>query len=399
MRSQIDLGLCPGSGRPEVLTAAVGRFSRVGRVGRVLGPEVDKLRIGRALLGLRRDEAAVGAWSPLVRRAVYLRIWGEAADVLGAVVEPLGPDFLMVRRGENRTVVRYHEVMLDSAVHLALALDKGIVQNLLTAAGLPVSPHTVIHADDVDAGIAFMVDARSPVVVKPLGASGGRGVTCGVDTAERFRRAVVWARRWDSHLIVERQAEGDEIRLLFLDGDLLGILRRRPTRLEGDGVSTISGLVAAENRRRGAADGALGTSAVGITLDSLFTLERQGFRLRSTPARGASIQMCSTTNQSGAADSEMLTRADVSPLLVVQAAKAVASVGLRLASVEIVTPDPSRSLCSSGGVVLEVNGTPGLHYHYLVRDPAHADRVAIPILALLLDGSSRARESLPREKP
>jgi cyanophycin synthetase len=367
-----------------MLTAALTHFSRLGRLGRVIGPEVDMLRVGPQLLALRRDAAAVEAWSAKVRRNVYRRIWSEAADVVGAELEPLGPDFLVLRREQRRTVVRYHEVMLDNAVHLALALEKGIVHGLLTDAGIPVSRYTVIDADDTAGGVAFMKSLGGPVVVKPLNASGGRGVTCGVDTVERFRRAVVWARRWDRRLIIERQAQGQEIRFLFLSGRLLGILRRRPTRLIGDGSSTISELIAAENRRRGSADGELGTSEVGVTLDSLFTLERQGLSLRSVPAEGASVPLCSTANQSGAADSETLSRTEIAPELIAEAKGAVEAVGLTLASVEVITSDPTSALRSSGGVVLEVNGTPGLHYHYLVRDPAQADRVAIPILAKLL---------------
>ena len=357
------------------------------------------LRVGPALLSLRRDTAAVETWSENVRRNVYRRIWSEAADTLGAELEPLGPDFMVLRRGTRHTVVRYHEVMLDNAVRLALALEKGVVHKLLTDADVPVSPHAVIDAADLDAGIDFMTSLGAPVVVKPLTASGGRGVTCGVDSAERFRRAVVWARRWDSQLIVERQAQGEEIRLLFLDGDLLGILRRHPTRLTGDGTSTICELIAAENRRRGAADGRLGTSEVGVTLDSLFTLERERLSLRSVPARGRIVRICSTTNQCGAADSETLRQRDVAPELIAEARSAVQAVGLRLASVEVITPDPARSLRASGGVVLEVNGTPGLHYHYLVRDSANADAVAIPILAKLLGNDSLDDEPRAIDRP
>jgi cyanophycin synthetase len=59
-------------------------------------------------------------------------------------------------------------------------------------------------------------------------------------------------------------------------------------------------------------------------------------------------------------------------------------VGLRLAGVDVITPDASRPLEEAGGVVAEVNGTPGIHHHYHVADPANATRVAIPILGKVL---------------
>ena len=55
-----------------------------------------------------------------------------------------------------------------------------------------------------------------------------------------------------------------------------------------------------------------------------------------------------------------------------------------MAGVDLVTADLSRPLAESGGAILEVNGTPGLHYHYEVADRPSATHVAIPILRALL---------------
>ena len=363
---------------------ALTRLSGMGRLGRVVGPEVDLWRSGPVVLDIRRDASAVNDWSRGVRRRVYRRIWGEAAERLGAELEELGSEFTKLSRGKVSTIAHYHEVMLDTGVHLLLALDKGIVHGLLGDCGLPVSRHVIIDANEPARGLDFVAATPGPCVVKPLNASGGRGVTCGIDSVETFERAVVWARRWDSQLIVEQQAAGEEIRLLFLDGHLLGVLRRTPTQLLADGTSTVMELVEAENARRGHADGNLGMSDVSIDLDSLLTLERAGLNLRSVPSAGTSVAISSTANQSGAENTERVPHEMIAPELIEDARTAVAAIGLRLGSVEVITPDPSRSLRSAAGVILEVNGTPGLHYHYLVRDPAEADRVAVPILATLL---------------
>ena len=40
-------------------------------------------------------------------------------------------------------------------------------------------------------------------------------------------------------------------------------------------------------------------------------------------------------------------------------------------------------------MILEVNATPGLHYHYETRNPERAVPVLIPILRTLLDESGR----------
>ena len=67
---------------------------------------------------------------------------------------------------------------------------------------------------------------------------------------------------------------------------------------------------------------------------------------------------------------------------------AARAVGVRLAGVDLITPDASLPLDAAGGVILEVNATPGLQYHYEVRDPVRATPVMAPILEALLGGTA-----------
>jgi D-alanine-D-alanine ligase-like ATP-grasp enzyme len=104
----------------------------------------------------------------------------------------------------------------------------------------------------------------------------------------------------------------------------------------------------------------------------------------------------SAINQNGAADNETVPLSALCPEIVRSCADAVAAVGTRLGGVEVLTPDPSRALSDAGGAILEVNGTPGLHYHYLVRDPDQATDVAVPVLETLLAEANRLEEGAPR---
>ncbi len=89
------------------------------------------------------------------------------------------------------------------------------------------------------------------------------------------------------------------------------------------------------------------------------------------------------TNSSGIARCETYT-GPIEDGVLAEARAAAQAVGLALAGVDVITPDPTRPLREVGGVVNEVNGRPGLHHHYLVADPERAPRVAIPILERLL---------------
>jgi D-alanine-D-alanine ligase-like ATP-grasp enzyme len=372
-----------------MVAAGVRILHKAGKPGRVLAPTADLLQAAgwRSWREQQRARRHAASWTPEVRRAVYHHLWTDAARHHGAEVGQLSGDFLLIRRGSRSTLVWYHTVMLDYGVSLVLASDKVATHRLLADVGVPSAAHVHCDVDDLAAAAGFLaeLDGR-PVVVKPAAStSGGEGVTCGVRNLAELERARSWAGRWDRRLLVEEQALGEELRFLYLDGELLDVLRRRPPSVVGDGTSTVSELVTVENARREAAGGWAGTPFLSVDLDCVLTLERDGLTLGSVPLAGRAVQVKTAANENNASENETVRPEELSPELLRDAAAAAAASGLRLAGVEIITPDQTRGLRAAGGLVVEVNGTPGLHYHYLVARPEAAVPVARPLLAVLLD--------------
>ncbi|MDQ1465763.1 MAG: hypothetical protein QOH10_178 [Actinomycetota bacterium] len=335
----------------------------------------------RALLAHRRDAHLTQRLGNERVDGVYRRIWADAADEIGATVSEIGDSFLAIERPPARTVVYRHHVMLDDDVSLKLVLHKVTVHRMFAEAGLPIAEHLEIPYNKPR--LAFGLLAGGPCVVKPAsGTAGGLGVTCGVHNADALVRACVRASRSGKRVLVERQALGDEYRLLFLDGRLLDVIRRVPPRVEGDGHSTIGELILNENRLRRESVGQHGLPHIHVDLDCVLTLERQDLSLSSVPKVGQLVVVKSAANENGPADNETVT--DVAPALVNAATRAATVSGLRLAGVELVKTD-------AGCVILEVNGTPGLHYHYQVADRDRAAQVAVPILEQLLSEAESSR--------
>jgi cyanophycin synthetase len=183
-------------------------------------------------------------------------------------------------------------------------------------------------------------------------------------------------------LIVERQAVGDQFRILLLDGKVLDVIRRGLPQVVGDGTSTIEELMFTEYDRRNETDTTEGMKPFVVDLDCLFTLERQGLRLSSRPSKGAPVVVKSASNISGG-QSCVTVREPVHPEVLHQARAAAAAVGVRLAGVDVLAPDLETPLASSNGVVLEVNPIPGLQHHYNVAEPEAATQVAVPVLEAL----------------
>jgi hypothetical protein len=381
---------------------AVARLTNVagiaGSRGRTVGSWLDLARsMGVAATARRLRGRGGGVLAPEVRDAVYARIWRDAADTLGAGVRELGSGFLEISRGGPAAKVWQQVVPLDDPVTLRLALDKPVVHELLTKASVPVPDHVEWDFTDPAPALAFMQRVGGPTVVKAAsGTGGGEGTTAGVDTPARLMRARLQAGRFGGRLLIERQVPGPVHRLLFLDGELIDVIRHVPPRLTGDGRATVQELLEAENARRVGAAGAAGLSLLDVGLDTVFTLERQGLRLDSVIPGGTTIAIQTVTNDNRIEDTETVTE-PLHPELVDAAGRAAAAVGLRLAGVDVITPDASQPLEQSGGVVAEVNGTPGIHHHYHVADAAQATPVAVPILERVLQGLREAKPPTERE--
>ena len=119
-----------------------------------------------------------------------------------------------------------------------------------------------------------------------------------------------------------------------------------------------------------------------VDLDLELTLNRAGRSLGSVLEFG--IELPVKTGVSDNAAAENRTVRPFSTEILEEAAAAVRATRLRLAGVDVVTPDPTTSLAHGGGVILEVNSTPGLHHHFVVRDPSQATPIAPRILDTLL---------------
>jgi cyanophycin synthetase len=377
------------SAREDSYTRALGWLGRRGGRGLELAVRLDllrSLRPGAALRRLRGESRAARQRDDSVRPG-YRRLWSHAAAQLGAEISDPGDGFLEIHRGDERTRVWHSWAGLDDAVTIRFAEDKTLARRALLAAGLPVPEQRSFRLADLGPARELLESLGGSFVVKPTDAAGGSGATTGVRTTAQLQRAALRAGRLSDQLLIERQVEGDLYRVLLLDGEVLDVIRRDPPRVVGDGRSSVAELVAAENDARVAAAEGGRTGLLRIDLDAVFSLEHQGLRPSSVPAAGQSVTVKTVVNQNGPRDNRSV-RDRASAALLEDSAAAAGAIGLRLAGVDLITGDPGRSLRDGSGGVIEVNGTPGLHYHYHPEDPERSVPVAVPILERALAAGS-----------
>lgn len=318
-----------------------------------------------------------GAPSPQMRTEVYREYWDDAAASCGADLEDLEDGRLRFRRGTASTVVWDNFVPLDHPVSLRVAGSRRHTHSALGSAGLRVPRHVLASGRDLKPALRFL-EAVGVCVVKPAAFTGaGSAVTCGVRSPQDLLTAVVYARRHGQDVIVEEQAYGQEHRVLVLDGVVLGDVLRQPPRLRGDGRSSVAELVAQATAARRAARGRQGLFRLTLDLDLVATQRAAGRSLRSVPPAGEELVVKTAVNENGPAEN---TGAAQAPAQVADVAvAAAAAIGLRWASVEVIVPRDGTP-----PVVLEVNSTPGLHYHYQVAEGSDRVHVARPLLEVLL---------------
>jgi D-alanine-D-alanine ligase-like ATP-grasp enzyme len=376
----------PGRSGPFPLEL-LGRLALYGKGAAALGRELDLARSLGPSRYVKQVRDATGrelAGSP--RQAVYRGIWDDAAARIGADVLERPPGFLTISNGTGSIRLWRHLLPVDDPVTLRLAGDKPAAHVVLTEAGLPVPAYRTVAVGALDEASEF-VREQGRVVVKPASSTGaGSGVTGGVQTRADLLRARVSAARHDSErLLLERHADGEEYRVLVLDGEPIGVVRREPPRVHGDGASTVAELAEAENARRRRARGRAGLWSVHLDLDALIALRSQSLTIRSRPAAGQLVTLKSTTSEGSERDAAVVALDEPRIAGIVgDAAKAATAIGARLASVEMVTPDPSVPLAEAGGVIVEVNTTPGIAQHYLVSNPDEIVPVAETVLRRLL---------------
>lgn len=377
--------------RSSVGSELVGRLALRGKAAAAVGRELDSLRaLGPRLYRSQARDPSAHHLATSGRASVYRSIWEDAARAVGGELREYPPGYLHVQRGDRSLRLWGHFVPVDDPVTLRLAGDKPAVHLLLAEAGLPVPRHRTVRVHDLDQALDFL-DQAGRIVVKPASSTGaGSGVTAGVRTRADFLSARLAAARHDAdRLLLEEYAEGDEYRVLVLDGDPIGVVRRLPPRVVGDGVTTVVGLVQAENLRRRDAGGRAGLWPISLDLDARITLRDQDLGLGSVPGAGRVVGVKHSTSEGSEREATVVEVGDPTVAGVVgDAARAARAIGVRLASVEILTLDARVPTRDSGGVVIEVNTTPGIAQHYIVSNVDQAVPVAATVLDRLLAAQS-----------
>jgi len=262
--------------------------------------------------------------------------------------------------GSKQRRIQAAEVDSTSGVSEAIAQDKELTKQLLSAAGVPVPQGRPV--DGLDDAWAAAMEIGLPVVVKPQDGNQGKGVTVNITTREQLDAAYASAAAY-GEVMVESFLPGFDFRLLVVGDRLVAAARRDPPQVIGDGASTVRQLVDAVNLdpRRGEGHA---TSLTKIRLDDIAIgrLEAQGLAPDSVPGLGQRVVLRNNANLSTGGTATDVTDT-VHPEIAARAIDAAQMVGLHICGVDMVCENMLVPLEEQHGGVVEVNAAPGLRMH------------------------------------
>ena len=251
-----------------------------------------------------------------------------------------------------------------SILAVELACDKEGTKNILGNAGVPVPQGTVIeYLDELEEAIADV--GGFPIVIKPLDGNHGRGITININSAAEAETAYDLASQASKtrSVIVEQYYQGNDHRVLVINGKVVAVAERVPAHVIGNGKNTVKELIDLTNqdpKRGNGHDNVLTKIVVDKTSEAV--LRKQGYELTSVlPSREVAYLRATANLSTGGV---AIDRTDeIHPRNVWLAQRVAKIIGLDIAGIDIVTSDISKPLSETKGVIVEVNAAPGFRMH------------------------------------
>jgi len=299
-------------------------------------------------------------------------------------------DQSLVQLGHGRYQQRIQATVTGRTSHIAveLASDKEETNKILATLGLPVPKQELVQSEAQAVRAARRIGF--PVVTKPYNGNHGRGISIRLTTDEEVMQGFATAREHARSIIVETYLEGDDHRLLVVNGELVAATRRTPGHVVGDGVHTVAQLVEIVNQdaRRGVGHEKVLTR-LEVDAQALKMLDRAGLTPASVPEQGQVVYLRSTANLSTGGTATDVTDV-IHPDNREMAERAVRAIGLDVGGVDFLSTDITQSYRRIGGGICEVNAAPGFRMHVAPSEGTPRD-VAGPVVDMLFPQGTPSR--------
>ena len=209
--------------------------------------------------------------------------------------------YSLVQFGQGKYQKRIQATVTNETRHISveIASDKDDTNSLLNDLGLPVPIQKLVYNENAAVRMANRIGY--PVVVKPLNANHGRGVSINLTENEQVQSAFKIARERGSSkgVLVESFITGLDHRMLVVNGKLIAVAKRVPGHVTGDGKHSIQRLIDIVNSdpRRGIGHEKVLTK-IQVDHQAERLMKTKGYNLDTVLKKGEQLFLRSTANLS-----------------------------------------------------------------------------------------------------
>ena len=342
-RDQMDLSVLHDNEGAIALYERMG-FERVPALG-----IKRKNAINEKLFAPVQEEEGLAELNP------YGRIIADEAIMRGIHVEVLDGKggYMRLTHGGTSVVTRESLSELTNAVAMSRCDDKRVARRVVSEAGIRVPRGRNATFDDDD--YAFMREVGS-VVVKPARGEQGAGITVGVTKTDELDRALAWAAKHCPDVLIEERCEGEDLRLVVINGKVIAAAVRRPPEVLGSGKHTVRQLIEAQSRRRSVATH--GESEIPVDDVAVDTVREAGWELDDVLPINERLTVRRTANlHTGGTIGDVTD--EVNPKLARVAIDCADAIGIPVTGIDLMVP----SVAGEEYVFIEANERPGLANH------------------------------------
>jgi GNAT-family acetyltransferase (TIGR03103 family) len=285
----------------------------------------------------------------------YAKIIAEEARRRGISVRVIDAEWgeMTLSHGGRELVTRESLSELTTAIAMSRCDDKRVTRRVLEEADLRVPSGRKATGDEEDA--AFLAEVGE-LVVKPAKGEQGDGITVGVRTPEELHAAVEEARRFSPVVLLEEVVDGQDLRVIVIDGEVVAAAIRRPAAVVGTGSHTVADLIEKQSRRRAAATE--GESRIPLDAHTEQTVRDAGYAMDDVLPEGEVLQVRRTANLHTGGTIHDVTE-DLHPELAEACVRAAAALDIPVVGMDLLVP----AVDEPEYVFIEANERPGLANH------------------------------------
>ncbi len=287
----------------------------------------------------------------------YALIIAEEALRRGIRVEVTDAEWGEMRLTVGGRTVLTRESLSEftTAVAMSRCDDMRVTRRIMRRAGVRVARGALAGDGQLDDARALLADVGA-VVVKPARGEQGRGITVGVKDDAGLERAVAFALQFCPDVLVEELVEGDDLRVVVIDRQVVAAAVRRPAEVVGDGRHPVVDLVRSTSRRRERATG--GESSIPIDDTTAEVVAEAGYGMDDVPPNGERIPVRRTANlHTGGTIEDVTDR--LHPEIAEAAVRAAEALGIPVTGIDFLVP----AVDGPDYVFIEANERPGLANH------------------------------------